>query len=382
LPRPPVPLPRPPSRSPDPRPSPETPRPAHRVPPSHDGDISNLEKGVGAAVSYSDCKPYNERTKGAARPLAPNATDDKKVFCSNIELDQVLPFDSFPNRTVTLILSNNKIQELKNGSFVGLTILERLDLRNNLISRIEPGAFLGLPALKRLDLSNNRIGCLNVDIFKGLTSLVRLNLSGNIFSSVAQGTFDSLVSLKTLEFSTPYLLCDCSLRWLQRWVTEHSVTVKDTRCSYPRSLKGQLATDVQPESLTCDAPLELPSFLLTPSQRQVVFQGDSLPFQCQASFVAQDMQVLWYQDGRAVEPDAAQGIAIEKSMVQNCSLIASALTISNIQPGSTGNWECRVRTSRGNTNRTVHIVVLESSAKYCSPERQVNNKGEFRSVRT
>ncbi|XP_030194341.1 adhesion G protein-coupled receptor A3 [Gadus morhua] len=338
--------------------------------------------GSGAAVSYSDCKPYNERTKGAARPLAPNATDDKKVFCSNIELDQVLPFDSFPNRTVTLILSNNKIQELKNGSFVGLTILERLDLRNNLISRIEPGAFLGLPALKRLDLSNNRIGCLNVDIFKGLTSLVRLNLSGNIFSSVAQGTFDSLVSLKTLEFSTPYLLCDCSLRWLQRWVTEHSVTVKDTRCSYPRSLKGQLATDVQPESLTCDAPLELPSFLLTPSQRQVVFQGDSLPFQCQASFVAQDMQVLWYQDGRAVEPDAAQGIAIEKSMVQNCSLIASALTISNIQPGSTGNWECRVRTSRGNTNRTVHIVVLESSAKYCSPERQVNNKGEFRWPRT
>ncbi|CAL8327416.1 unnamed protein product [Lota lota] len=338
--------------------------------------------GTGSSVSYSDCKPYNERAKSPGKPFAPNATDDKKVVCSNIELHQVLPFDSFPNRTVTLILSNNKIQELKNGSFVGLAVLERLDLRSNLISRIEPGAFLGLPALKRLDLSNNRIGCLNVDIFKGLTSLVRLNLSGNIFSSVAQGTFDSLVSLKTLEFQTPYLLCDCSLRWLQRWVKERSVAVKDTRCSYPRSLQGQLATAVKPESLTCDAPLELPSFLLTPSQRQVVFQGDSLPFQCQASFVAKDMQVLWYQDGRMVEPDAAQGIAIQKSMVQNCSLIASALTISNIQPGSTGNWECRVRTSRGNTTRTVHIVVLESSAKHCVPERLSNNKGEFRWPRT
>lgn len=71
-----------------------------------------------------------------------------------------------------------------------------------------------------------------------------------------------------------------------------------------------------------DAPLELPSFQLTPSQRQVVFQGDSLPFQCQASFIAEDMQVLWYQDGRMVKPDAAQGIFIEKRMVQNCSLIA------------------------------------------------------------
>ena len=64
--------------------------------------VSLLLLGSGSAVSYSDCKPYNERTKGAARPLAPNATDDKKVVCSNIELHQVLPFDSFPNRTVTL----------------------------------------------------------------------------------------------------------------------------------------------------------------------------------------------------------------------------------------------------------------------------------------
>lgn len=56
----------------------------------------------------------------------------------------------------------------------------------------------------------------------------------------------------------------------------------------------------------------------------------------------------------------------------------SALTISNIQPGFTGDWECRVRTSRGNNTRTVHIVVLESSAKYCTPERVSNNKGDYR----
>uniref|UniRef100_A0A6Q2Y6T1 Ig-like domain-containing protein n=1 Tax=Esox lucius TaxID=8010 RepID=A0A6Q2Y6T1_ESOLU len=333
--------------------------------------------GDGSAV-LSDCKTYDERSKSAGKSTPSVATADRKVVCSNMELHQVLPPDSFHNRTVTLILSNNKIQELRNGSFIGLSTLERLDIRNNIISRVEPGAFLGLPSLKRLDLSNNRIGCLNVDIFKGLTSLVRLYLSGNMFSSLAQGTFDSLGALKTLEFQTPYLLCDCNLRWLLHWIKDNNVGVKDTSCSYPRSLLGQHITSINPELLTCDAPLELPSFQLTPSQRQIVFQGDSLPFQCQASFVAEDMQVLWYQDGRMVEPDAAQGIFIEKSMVQNCSLIASALTISNIQPGSTGNWECRVRTSRGNTTRTVHIVVLESSAKYCPPDRVSNNKGDFR----
>ncbi|XP_034020577.1 adhesion G protein-coupled receptor A3 [Thalassophryne amazonica] len=336
-----------------------------------------LGAGGGSAVP-SDCKSYDERSKSAGKSLS----SDRKVVCSNMELHQVLSPDSFPNRTVTLILSNNKIGELKNGSFTGLSTLERLDLRSNLISHIEPGAFLGLPALKRLDLSNNRIGCLNIDIFKGLTSLVKLNLSGNVFSSLAQGTFDSLLSLKTLEFQTPYLLCDCNLLWLLRWIKDRNISVKDTKCFYPQSLQGQLITTVKPEHLTCDAPLELPSFQLTPSQRQVVFKGDSLPFQCQASFVAEDMQVLWYQNGRMVMPDAAQGIVIEKRMVQNCSLIASALTISNIQPGSTGNWECRVKTSRGNTTRTVHIVVLESSAKYCAPERVSNNKGEFRWLRT
>ncbi|KAG9339136.1 hypothetical protein JZ751_024167 [Albula glossodonta] len=247
------------------------------------------------------------------------------------------------------------------------------------------------------------------------------------------------------EFQTQYLLCDCNLRWLLRWIKEKNVDVKNTHCSYPRSLQGQLLTSLKPEVLTCDphlsvflpihptvhspvlfthlsttrvvslclplysfthlplpvlsylltvcklsevgalllnAPLELPSFQMTPSQRQIVFRGDSLPFRCMASYIDEDMQVLWYQDGRMVESDAAQGIYIKKSMVQNCSLIASALTISNIQPGSTGNWECRVRTSRGNNTRTVHIVVLESSAKYCPPERVSNNKGEFRWPRT
>lgn len=69
-------------------------------------------------------------------------------------------------------------------------------------------------------------------------------------------------------------------------------------------------------------------------------------------------------------------------VVHTSLLPISALTISNIQPGFTGNWECRVRTSRGNTTRTVHIVVLETSAKYCAPERVSNNRGEFRWVPT
>ncbi|XP_030882132.1 adhesion G protein-coupled receptor A3 [Leptonychotes weddellii] len=256
------------------------------------------------------------------------------------------------------------------------------DLRNNLISSIDPGAFWGLSSLKRLDLTNNRIGCLNADIFRGLANLVRLNLSGNLFSSLSQGTFDYLGSLRSLEFQTEYLLCDCNILWMHRWVKERNITVRDTRCVYPKALQAQPVTGVRQELLTCDPPLELPSFYMTPSHRQVVFEGDSLPFQCMASYIDQDMQVLWYQDGRIVETDESQGIFVEKNMIHNCSLIASALTISNIQAGSTGNWGCHVQTKRGNNTRTVDIVVLESSAQYCPPERVVNNKGDFRWPRT
>ncbi|KAF3836997.1 hypothetical protein F7725_004461 [Dissostichus mawsoni] len=219
------------------------------------------------------------------------------------------------------------------------------------------------------------------------------------FSSLAQGTFDSLVSLKSLEFQTPFLLCDCNLTWLLRWIKDRNMVVKNTKCSFPQSLQGQLITSIKPELLTCDAPLELPSFQLTPSQRQVVFQGDSLPFQCQASFVAEDMQVLWYQNGRMVKQDAAQGIFIEKHMVQNCSLIArygsvcslwhfkrkwNKMCVDHLQHPAGVHWELGVP---GQDEQRQHHQdgphrVLESSAEYCAPERISNNKGEFKWPRT
>ncbi|KAM4706918.1 adhesion G protein-coupled receptor A3 [Discoglossus pictus] len=326
------------------------------------------------------CK-QDGRPRGAGKGVV-SGSEGIKVICSNLDYGRTLPLSPLPNRTSTLILNNNKITELNNASFEGLTFLERLDLRNNLISTIEPGAFLGLISLKRLDLSNNRIGCLNADTFRGLTGLVRLNLSGNVFSSLAQGTFVNLIALKSIDFKTDFLLCDCNLLWIFRWIKERNITSRETSCAYPKTLQGQLITDVKQEQLTCESPLELPSFYMTPSHRQVVFEGDSLPFQCMASYIDQDMQVLWYQDGKIVETDESQGIIVEKNMIHNCSLIASALTISNIQAGSTGNWGCQVQSRRGNNTRTVDIVVLESSAQYCPMERVLNNKGDFRWPRT
>lgn len=52
------------------------------------------------------------------------------------------------------------------------------------------------------------------------------------------------------EFQTTFLLCDCNLLWLLRWVKERSIAVKSTKCSYPQALQGQPFTS-RPEVFTC-----------------------------------------------------------------------------------------------------------------------------------
>ncbi|XP_060097355.1 adhesion G protein-coupled receptor A1 isoform X1 [Heteronotia binoei] len=324
------------------------------------------------------CLCTAERSKGPGRQ-----TVRIKVVCSGGELVETLQPSLLPNRTVSLILSNNKILWLKNNSFIGLRSLERLDLKNNLISTIEPGAFYGLSELKRLDLSNNRIGCLTSDIFVGLKNLHKLNLSGNIFSSLMNGLFSELLALKALHFYTDSLICDCNLKWVLHWAKNASVRIsEETVCAYPKSLQGAVFRNLKENQLICAGPLELPLFELIPSQRQVVFHGDRLPFQCTSTFLDNMTQVNWYHDGHLVETDEERGIFVEDSITHDCCLITRELILSSIDTDATGMWECMVNNSYGSVSKQVEIVVLEIAAPYCPAERIINNKGDFRWPKT
>ncbi|MGH0130934.1 UNVERIFIED_CONTAM: hypothetical protein FKN15_045608 [Acipenser sinensis] len=281
------------------------------------------------------------------------------------------------------ILSNNKISLLKNGSFFGLRSLERLDLKNNLISTIEPGAFRGLSELKRLDLSNNRIGCLSPEMFRDLGNLFKLNLSENIFSTLSQGLFIELVSLKVLHFSTESIFCDCNLKWLLDWARNNAVQIgNETLCVYPSTLHGLELRSLKEQQLKCVGPLELPLFQMIPSYRQVVFQGDRLPFQCTATYIDNTTKVQWYHDGNLIETEEDKGVFVEENIVHDCCLVSSELILFNTDVASSGDWECLVASSRGNISKHVEIVVLETSAPYCSAEWVTNNKGEFRWPKT
>nr|XP_026655416.1 adhesion G protein-coupled receptor A1 isoform X1 [Zonotrichia albicollis] len=220
-------------------------------------------------------------------------------------------------------------------------------------------------------------------MFVGLNNLHKLNLSGNIFSSLMNGLFSELLALKALHFNTDSLICDCNLKWVLQWARNASVRIaEETVCAYPSALHGLSLYNLKENQLICAGPLELPLFELIPSQRQVVFHGDRLPFQCTATYVDNSTQVQWYHGGRLVETDEERGIFVEDSIIHDCCLITRELILSSIDIDATGDWECLVKNSYGNSTKQVEIVVLETAAPYCPAERIINNKGDFRWPKT
>uniref|UniRef100_A0A2K6LE83 Adhesion G protein-coupled receptor A2 n=1 Tax=Rhinopithecus bieti TaxID=61621 RepID=A0A2K6LE83_RHIBE len=335
----------------------------------------------GCPLPIRSCKCSGERPKGLSGGVPGPAR--RRVVCGGGDLPEPPEPGLLPNGTVTLLLSNNKITGLRNGSFLGLSLLEKLDLRNNIISTVQPGAFLGLGELKRLDLSNNRIGCLTSETFRGLPRLLRLNISGNIFSSLQPGVFDELPALKVVDLGTEFLTCDCRLRWLLPWAQNRSLQLSErTLCAYPSALHAQALGSLQEAQLCCEGALELHTHHLIPSLRQVVFQGDRLPFQCSASYLGNDTRIRWYHNRAPVEGDEQAGILLAESLIHDCTFITSELTLSHIGVWASGEWECTVSTAQGNASKKVEIVVLETSASYCPAERVANNRGDFRWPRT
>lgn len=66
---------------------------------------------------------------------------------------------------------------------------------------------------------------------------------------------------------------------------------------------------------------ELHTHHLIPSLRQVVFQGDRLPFQCTATYLDNSTQIRWYHNREPVEEDERTGVIVEESLIHDCTFI-------------------------------------------------------------
>ncbi|XP_001353591.4 leucine-rich repeat-containing protein 15 [Drosophila pseudoobscura] len=81
-------------------------------------------------------------------------------------------------------LNHNKIGQISNKTFIGLSAVTVLNLRGNQISELHQGTFTPLLKIVELNLGENRIGFLDPKAFDGLSQLRILYLDDNALTSV------------------------------------------------------------------------------------------------------------------------------------------------------------------------------------------------------
>ncbi|XP_060079222.1 adhesion G protein-coupled receptor A3-like [Ylistrum balloti] len=309
----------------------------------------------------------------------------RKVNCAE-NLSPITSADqikSLPLDTVIIDLSKNAITVLRRASFNRLSMLRKLDLSNNQISLIEAGAFEGLQKLEKLDLSYNNIGSVNTSMFTGMSSLQKMSLSFNKINTIPEGTFSDLISLRKIDFKSDYLRCDCHLRWIAKWMKEKNVRIQSsTTCAVPQELKDRPVKGLKKKELHCDRPLELPLFEITPSKSQVVFEGDKIPFECQASVVDDNMHMFWVRKGGVVTTNRSAGIFVHTYPSQDRTMMTHRLLLNNLGKDDTGIWQCMVTTPQGNVSDDINIVVISSSALYCVAITSKTERGIYKWPKT
>ncbi|XP_072455314.1 asporin [Notamacropus eugenii] len=118
------------------------------------------------------------------------------VHCSDLGLTAIpnnIPFD-----TRLMDLQNNKIKEIKEQDFKGLTSLYGLILNNNKLTKIHPKAFLPVKKLRRLYLSHNQLTEIPTNLPE---SLAELRIHDNKVKKIQKEAFKGMNALHVLEMS-------------------------------------------------------------------------------------------------------------------------------------------------------------------------------------
>ncbi|KAK7868702.1 hypothetical protein R5R35_008228 [Gryllus longicercus] len=128
-----------------------------------------------------------------------------EVFCSRTRLT------TFPagldNVTTFLDVGHNNITTIEEDTFLNLGLVNLIVIvaDNNTISSVSPNAFRGLEALKFLHLAGNRLTSLPKDLFSNNPVIHHLDLTGNSLILPSDGPFLSVPSLEYLDLDHCYL---------------------------------------------------------------------------------------------------------------------------------------------------------------------------------
>ncbi|XP_076338917.1 uncharacterized protein LOC143240409 isoform X2 [Tachypleus tridentatus] len=290
------------------------------------------------------------------------------VFCDhlkdlNLKYNQLktITKDTFSKlfKLHILDLEYNNISYIEDRAFEHLTFLQVLKLSNNEISwTIEDtdGAFSNLTSLMELGLANNRIKSIAKKAFVGLHSLHSLDLTGNPITAIQENSFQSLQNLQELKFNTTCLLCDCSLKWLSKWLIisgfSHSVIAY---CGHPESLKNQSIFTANPENFTCD---DSPKPYITENpQTLTALQGENTTLVCKAASSKDTPAVFQWRKNNKLLLEAEME-NFNKTGDDGVTKHASLLHIRNISDDDEGRYQCVISNQYGTAySDKAHITV-------------------------
>uniref|UniRef100_A0A8C3L477 Slit guidance ligand 3 n=1 Tax=Chrysolophus pictus TaxID=9089 RepID=A0A8C3L477_CHRPC len=250
----------------------------------------------------------------------PEYTTDLRLNDNDISvLEAIGLFKKLPNLR-KINLSNNKIKEIREGTFDGASGVQELILTENQLESVHGRMFRGLTGLKTLMLRSNSISCINNDTFAGLSSVRLLSLYDNHISTITPGAFSTLVSLSTINLLANSFNCNCHLAWLGKWLRKKRIVSGNPRCLKPFFLKDIPIQDVDTQDFTCEGNDES-SCLLSPP----------CPSQC----TCMDSVVRCSNKGLRVMPKGIPKDVTELDLSNNSISVLANYTFSNMTQLST-----------------------------------------------
>ncbi len=123
-------------------------------------------------------------------------------------------------RCVALYLDDNRIKEIRNRAFFGLSALRELYLRHNRLTALRAGMFIAIENLHVLEVGGNPITTIEPGTFAMLPHLTTIGLGGTLFKVLKAEYFDHLarpIELDLFSESEHVHEWDCSkMCWLKQ----------------------------------------------------------------------------------------------------------------------------------------------------------------------
>ncbi|XP_022833229.1 peroxidasin-like [Spodoptera litura] len=231
----------------------------------------------------------------------------------------------------SLLLNDNRLRQLVSGTFHGLRKLKYLYLYRNRIQYIEQDVFQGLEHLEQLYLHINEIHQIDPQTFSNLPHLERLYLHNNHIKRIPAGSFSDMPKLRKLRLDSNALICDCSMLWLVKMMSQHNDMYIDATCYQPARVTGMPLSIMEERDFEC----KIPEIQKDPEDITVNF-GDAAMFTC---VVTGDPtpEIVWLRDSNEIPIDGTRYEVMDNG----------TLMLHDISDVDTGYFECMAKNPVG-----------------------------------